>query len=235
VEQHQLLPKTHFGGRPGRTTIDAIHYLVHKIKQAWPNDQVASVLFLDVEGAFRNAVMDRLLHNLKKRRIPEVYVKFIKQLLTNRRTKIKFDDFLSEAIQIINRIGQGDPLSMLLYIIYNTDLLKIIDDEQYEDALGYVDDIALLAIGDNFDQTTAKLKNLIEKREGGLNWSREHNSRFKITKSAVLHSSRKTVRDPENDNWRIQLDRPPSINSKWTNHKQSVELQIPWNTDRCPT
>ena len=30
VEQHQLLPKTHFGGRPGRTTTDAIHYLVHR-------------------------------------------------------------------------------------------------------------------------------------------------------------------------------------------------------------
>lgn len=32
VEQHHLIPKTHFGGRPGRTTIDALHYLVHKIK-----------------------------------------------------------------------------------------------------------------------------------------------------------------------------------------------------------
>jgi hypothetical protein len=27
VERHQLLPRTHFGGRPGRTTTDAIHYL----------------------------------------------------------------------------------------------------------------------------------------------------------------------------------------------------------------
>jgi hypothetical protein len=70
-----------------------------------------------MEGAFPNAVTDRLLHNLRKRRIPRVYVDFIKQLLSNRRTRIKFDDFVSEAIQIINGIGQGDPLSMLLYII----------------------------------------------------------------------------------------------------------------------
>ena len=34
VELHQLLPKTHFGGRPGRTTTDAIHYLVHKIYES---------------------------------------------------------------------------------------------------------------------------------------------------------------------------------------------------------
>lgn len=72
VEWHQLLPNTHFRGRPGRTTMDAIHYLVHKIKSAWANDQVASVLFLDMEGAFPNAVTTRLIHNLKKRRIPEI-------------------------------------------------------------------------------------------------------------------------------------------------------------------
>jgi hypothetical protein len=93
VEQHQLLPKTHFWGRPGRTTTDTIHYLVHKIKRAWANDQVTSVLFLDVEGAFSNAVTDRLHHNLKKRRIPGVYIDFINQMLTNRCTIIKFDDF----------------------------------------------------------------------------------------------------------------------------------------------
>jgi hypothetical protein len=126
---------------------------------------------------------------------------------------------------------------MLLYIIYNADLLEIIDDEQYEDALGYVDNIALVAIGDNFDQTTAKLKNLMEKREGGLDWSRDHNSKFKITKSAVVHSSRKTIRDPENDNQRIQLDRPALIVNGQTISEVSsfkylgilIDAQLRWN------
>lgn len=125
METHQLLPKTHFGGRPGHTTTDAIHYLIHKIKAAWREDQVVSVLFLDVEGAFPNAVTDRLIHNLKKRRIPTLLVKFITRLLTNRRTKIKFDDYTSEYMDITNGIGQGNPLS----ILYNADLLEISDDD----------------------------------------------------------------------------------------------------------
>lgn len=194
VEQHQLLPKTHFGGRPGRTTTDAIHYLVHKVKRAWANDQVASVLFLDVEGAFPNAVTDLLIHNLKSRRIPEVYTKFVKQLLTNRRTKLKFDDFTSETINVINGIGQGDPLSMLLYIIYNASLLEITDNDEHEDALGYVDDIALLAIKGDFVETTARLKNMMEKHEGGLEWSEQHNSRFEISKSAITSIQKNNFR-----------------------------------------
>ena len=186
VEQHRLIPKVHFGGRPGRTTTDAVHYLVHRVKQAWTSGQVASALFLDVEGAFPNAVTDRLIHNLKKRRIPQIYVKFIKLMLTGRRTKISFDDYTSDPINVLNGIGQGDPLSMILYIIYNADILEIIDDATHEDSLGYVDDVALIAIGNNFEDTTERLKNLMEKQDGGLSWSKTHNSRFEISKSAIL-------------------------------------------------
>ena len=158
------------------STTDAMHYLVHKVKQAWAGNQVASILFLDVEGAFPNTVTAKLLSNLKKRRIPEVYIKFITQLLTNRRTIMKFDDFTSESIEITNGIGQGDLLSMLLYIIYNADLLEIIDNDQMESALGYVDDIAFIAIGNDFEETMERLRNLMEKREGVLDWSKVFHS-----------------------------------------------------------
>jgi len=122
VEKHHLIPSTHFGGRPGRTTTDALHYLVNKIKDAWREGKVASILFIDVEGAFPNAVTDRLIHNLRKRRIPKAYTDFVRRLLERCKTKLKFDDFISELINICNGIGQGDPLSMIFYIIYNADL-----------------------------------------------------------------------------------------------------------------
>jgi len=211
VETHNLLPKNHFGGRPGRTTTDAIQYLVHKIKAAWRDDQVVSVLFLDVEGAFPNAVTSRLIHNLKKRRIPDMLVRFVSCLLTNRRTRLRFDDYTSDFIDITNGIGQGDPLSMLLYILYNADLLEILDDELKEDALGYVDDIALVAIGADFEETTQRLKQMMTKEDGGLRWSLDHNSKFEVSKSAIIHFTRKTVPNPELQHRRIPLTRPKLI------------------------
>lgn len=176
VERHRLLPRTHFGGRPGKSTVNIVHYLVHKIRSAWRSNKVISVLFLDVEGAFPNAVMARLIHNLKKRRIPGRIIKFIELLLTNRKTKLKFDDFISDVIDITNRIRQGDPLSMLLYILYNADLLELPEDTTTEDALGYVDVITLLTVGEDLAETTQKLQNLMTKQEGGLHWSILHNS-----------------------------------------------------------
>ena len=66
TEKHQLLPANHFGGRPGRTMADALHLLMHKIKEAWRSGKVTAVLFLDIEGAFLNAVLTKLIHNLNK-------------------------------------------------------------------------------------------------------------------------------------------------------------------------
>jgi hypothetical protein len=100
---------------------------------------------------------------------------------------------------------------MLLYIIYNADLLEISDDESLENALGYVDDIALVAIGNDFDELTQRLKTMMTKEEGGLQWSREHNSKFEVSKSVIIHFSRKTAPDPETDHGRIPLERPKLV------------------------
>ena len=211
VEKHQILPKTHFGGRPGRSTADAVHYLVDKVCSAWRNNRVASVLFLDVEGAFPNAVTSRLTHNLKRRRVPASIVRYIGLLLTGRKTRLKFDDYVSEVTNITNGIGQGDPISMLLYICYNADLLDLPDNPAAEDAIGYVDDIALVATGSDFRETTRRLKNMMTKDDGGLRWSVSHNSRFEVTKSAIIHFSRKTAPDLEIENGRVRIGRPELV------------------------
>ena len=96
VEKHQLLPANHFGGQPGQSTTDSLHLLVNTVKVAWRQKQVVAVLFLDIKGAFPNAVTTRLLHNLRKWHMPEEYVAFIANVLTRHRTKLKFDNRMSE-------------------------------------------------------------------------------------------------------------------------------------------
>ena len=97
---------------------------------------------------------------------------------------------------------------MILYILYNADLLEITGDKEKEDAVGFVDDIAFMAIEENFEETTNRLEHLMSKEDGGVQWSKEHNSRFEASKSVVLHATRKTQQDPEDDDKRVRLDRP---------------------------
>ena len=48
-------------------------------------------------------------------------------MLKERKTRLKFDDHESGYININNGIGQGDPLSMVLYQYYNADLLDVLN------------------------------------------------------------------------------------------------------------
>lgn len=261
IEEHNLLPPTHFGGRPNRTTTDALHYLVMKIKQAWRKGLVASVLFLDVEGAFPNAVTSKIIHNLKKRRMPAQYVSMVANMLSGRKTRLRFDDFLSEFIEINNGIGQGCPLSMLLYIIYNADMMEIGQTNSGDDAIGYVDDIALLAVGTDFKETTKSLKRMMVKEGGGLDWAATHNSKFEMSKVAVMHFSRSRAKgkhrssaprlvlqgttiskveeykylgalmDPEL-RWKAQAERAAKKGMDWVNlFKRLARMRYGMNTD----
>src|SRR5437667_11580212 len=69
-ETHKLLPKHHFRGRPGRTTEDAMLILSESIHQAWKEGNVYSAVLMDVAGAFNNVHHKRLIHNMRKRKIP---------------------------------------------------------------------------------------------------------------------------------------------------------------------
>ena len=197
-EKHQLLPAQHYGGRPARTTTDAMHALIYKIKDAWRKKQVVSVLFLDIEGAFPNAVNAKLFRNMRRRRVPEKLVKFTENLLQNRITRIKFDDYISEDIQIGNGIGQGDPLSMVLYQYYNADLIDIPKNDN-ESAMAYVDDAIIMATGTNFADTHETLTDMMTREEGAIAWSDDHNSRFEFSKLALMdfaHRNSKKERKP---------------------------------------
>lgn len=221
LEAESQLPDTHFGGRPNRTTTDALQYLVERIKRAWKNGRVASVLFLDVEGAFPNAVTEKVIHNLKKRRIPTPYVDMIANMLDNRRTKLKFDDYTSDFIPINNGIGQGCPLSMVIYIIYNADLFEIPRNFD-EEAIGYVDDAILVAEGDDFKETTSMLKDMMTRPGGANEWSRTHNSRFEMSKVAVMHFSRKL--DPKKKGKKLR-ETAPKLELQGTRIKVAQEYK----------
>ena len=178
----------HFGGCPGRSTTDSLHLLEYTVKHAWHNKRVASILFLEIEGTFPNVVTNQLLHNMRKQCIPEHLVTFTEQLLQGRRTRLSFNGHLSNWIPITNGIGQGDPLLMVLYIIYNSDLVEIAKGKS-ELTLAFVDDTAFIATGPNFEDTHKTLQNMLERQGGGFNWSAAHNSCFEMSKFVLLDCS----------------------------------------------
>ncbi len=66
---HNFLPKTHFEGRHRSCLGTAMHHLLETIYAAWNENQIASLLIMDVSAAYPNTSHQRLPHHLRKRRI----------------------------------------------------------------------------------------------------------------------------------------------------------------------
>jgi hypothetical protein len=123
-EQMDILPRHHFGGRPGRSTTDLVHLLVQMVKDAWRKGQVVFVLLLDVKGAFPSVDIERLVHNLRVRGVPKEHTEWMMRRLSGRHTRMKFDDFKSHLFDIDGGLDQGDPLSVITYMLYNACFLE---------------------------------------------------------------------------------------------------------------
>jgi ribonuclease HI len=191
-ESNNLLPANQFGGRPGRMTTDSMHILVQKVKEAWRRKQVATALFLDVQGAFPNVVKEVLIHNMRMKGVPEACTDIARLMLTGRQTRLRFDDYVSDPIPIYNGNSQGDPLSMIFYFFYNYPLIASADpSSKNETILGFVDDVALLATGSSFTDTHRKLKSMMERTRGCFDWSWSHNSPLELSKLAIMDFSLK--------------------------------------------
>ncbi|KAI6789402.1 hypothetical protein KC331_g213 [Hortaea werneckii] len=206
VETYHVLPNTHIGGRKLRSTEHALHMIIERIYKAWNSGRgkVASLLLLDVSGAFDNVSHERLLHNLRTRRVDEKMVLWITSFLGKRQTRITMDDFTSEEYAINTGIPQGSPLSPIFYIFYNAGLLETCELDQDTTATGYIDDAAILACGDTTSETCEKLKLALEKAQ---HWASTHASKFAPDKFQLTHFTRS----------RTRFDTEKEIETEWGN------------------
>ncbi|EDN02399.1 predicted protein [Histoplasma mississippiense (nom. inval.)] len=188
VEEHQLLPRTHVGGRKGMSTEHALHGLMELIYQSWDNDQVASLLLLDVTGAFDHVSHPRLLHNLRKRRMDEKIVGWVASFLQSRTTTIQLREYTTEPLHVETGIPQGSPISPVLYLFYNADILEDAPLRVTGAAAGgWIDDIYFFTSSCTTDENCRKLARMHGRAEA---WSATHGSKFDLKKYQFIHLTR---------------------------------------------
>ncbi|KIJ39724.1 hypothetical protein M422DRAFT_174834, partial [Sphaerobolus stellatus SS14] len=209
TERLQLLPNTHFGGRPGRSTNDALQLMISFIKNNWRKGNVVSTLFLDVKAAFPSVSTKRLAHNLHRRGIPRFYVDWIQRKMEGRETVLKFDDFTSEPLAITNGCDQGCPLSVFCYLFYNADLLDVAQPQKQELAIAFMDDVNLIKAAKSFKKANLGLQDMMTRERGALEWSSQHSSAFEVDKLKLVCFSRKRKKTPARSTSKtIPLPRP---------------------------
>ncbi|KAI2734742.1 hypothetical protein CBS147339_9742 [Penicillium roqueforti] len=189
AEKHGLLPNSQFGGRPGRTTEQALLVLSSAIDKAWYKHKVVTLIAFDLKGAFNGVNKTSLDASLQARRIPLVARKWIASFISDRHANIGFDDFRTETAPLVNAgLAQGSPLSPILFAFFNADLVDQPVDSQ-GGASAFIDDYFRWRVGGSVPENLSKIQS--EDVPRIEEWARRTGSCFAAEKTELIHLTRK--------------------------------------------
>ena len=214
-EAHNILPTQHYGGRPGRRATDAVMALVTEVKNAWRKGKVATAVFLDVKGAYPSTDIEMLRHEMRLVGIPHQYTAWINRRMNGRSTRLTFDDYRSQPFQVDSGLDQGDPVSGILYSIYNAGPARNLIACYGEHSFLYINDNTILTTADDFRETHEKCKDILQRPDGPFDWATSHNCKYSLPKFQA-----------------VDLARPGANNERLAGKGKEMEIQLNGHTHR---
>jgi hypothetical protein len=187
AESQGLLPETQMGNRPERSTDLAIKLVVDTTHTAWRHRAIASLLQLDIKGAFDTVNHTCLLHTLQLQGFPLWIVRWVRSFLDGCTASLYFDRESTPPHSITAGMPQGSLLSPILFLLYTASLYTQLRDHAGLIAVGFADDLNLLAFGRDTQATRRYL-------EGAWQicsqWARTRGMEFAPEKSELVHLTR---------------------------------------------
>jgi len=83
-DKYRLLPDTQFGGRPGRSTEQALLILANSIDTALRKHKVLTLLAFDLKGAFNGVSKESIDARLRQKGIPSTARNWINSFMEDR-------------------------------------------------------------------------------------------------------------------------------------------------------
>jgi hypothetical protein len=190
AEENGLLPEAQMGARAGRSTETALELLTRQIHTIWGSKRhVATLLSIDISGAFDRVNPTRLLDILRKKSLPFWIVQWIQAFISERNTTIVIQGHETPLSRVEIGVPQGSPLSPILFLLYTASLHKTCNrPKEGLGGIGFSDDVNLLAYSQSTEDNCRKLERVHQEL---LQWASKHGMQFAPQKYELIHFSRK--------------------------------------------
>ena len=188
AKMYNLLSRTHFNVRKNTFTKHALHYMMKRIHSTWNKRKIIMIMLLNVMRTFDNITRQRLLHNLRMKRLDEKLMRFINFFLSNKMTILKIDEYDIEWLEIFVDTSQDSFMSSILLLFYNASLLKKLKRRSIF-ASDFVDDIKMKAKNHIFEKCIEIIIKTHEKI--CISWTLKHEMKFASFKYQFIYFNRR--------------------------------------------
>ena len=158
--KHKVLHPQQFGALPCRSATDLAAALVHDIEESWARGLSASILTLDLKGAFDAVLSGRLNHRLRRQGWPATVLRWVSSFTQDRTAAIQLDGHQSSTFAVPAGLPQGSPVSPILFMLYIEPVFKIGPTIARRGCFGYADDICQLVVSKSLEENTTRLQNI---------------------------------------------------------------------------
>ena len=181
---HPYLPTTQCGCMPGRTAQDCVMRLTQASSRAAANNSKFGVVFLDFSKAFDLVDRKLLMKKLEEKfHIPEPYLRYIADWLYGRTFGVKFNNEVSEVHNTTRGIPQGSSLSVLLWLVYISDIPAIPSQSAV-----FMDDTAIWSQSDSEDILVQELTGSLDEI---FDWCKRNNVIVNMGKTKYIRNEYK--------------------------------------------
>ena len=187
AEEQRLLPEGQMGNRANRSTETALRAVTDAVYTAWGSSAIASLLQLDIKGAFDTVCHDRLVQVVRIAGFPQWVVRWVESFLTDRTARLIFDGAPAALRPISAGVPQGSPLSPILFQLYIATLYRALTAAPGVWVVGFADDTNLMAFGRSANDTVERLTRAWEHCDS---WAERWGMAFAPEKSELIHFTR---------------------------------------------
>ncbi|XP_044714695.1 reverse transcriptase (RNA-dependent DNA polymerase) domain-containing protein [Hirsutella rhossiliensis] len=174
------------GALPKRSAVDLVAALIHDIEEAFACKQVATLVTLDIQGAFDTVLRNRLILRLREQGWPPNLARWVGSFMQDRSARIRYQDIATNSSPLQCGLPQGSPVSPILFLLYTEPIYRL---GSSKGRFGYADDTAILCVGDSLDETSAEASHHVREL---VSWGAANGISFDPEKTEVMHFSRTT-------------------------------------------
>ncbi len=190
TKTHDLLFVNQMSERKSRSCETVLKLLTKQIHTIWNmnNDKITTLLSMNVIEAYDHVSRERLLHNVKKRRISTWIIAWTNNFMQDRRISLMMKTKQTIMSNFNVDISQKSSMWSILYLFYNANLLKLLEQSSRKMiVIDFVNDINILI----YDISTISNCRLLKKmHEHCLLWNRDHEVVFASIKYELIHLTR---------------------------------------------